>query len=467
MKKTLALLLAVLMMVSVIPFAAAAEHEHKDNNCNGICDEAGCKEATTAHDHFDTNGNGTCDYTGCKETVAASQPEEEPKEEPKEEATHTHKDNNGNGICDEAGCKEATTNHDHTDANENGVCDYTGCKVEVIAPSKPSTKPNTGYNYSKNYHWVEINGVILTGTKEAHTFNRTNGKCKYCGYYNKNYDNDYKYGYGDYRVYVSDSGKGDTDVSTYYADAGDRVYVYTDPDFGYLLVDIEVETKNGREIKVTKSSNGKYSFKMPSSNVYVQVAYSNGDKDISYGCDYYGSYTDVDSNAWYASAVKYVTNYEIMEGKSYNKFAPNSNMTRAALAEALYAIAGAKASGTENFSDVDRYDDFYEAVVWCAKKDIIEGWNGKFSPNGDITREDFAVMLYRFAKVERMSTKASEDLDQFTDADNVSDYAVEALEWAVAEGLINGMGDGTLAPQGTTTRAQAAAILMRLCKNVK
>jgi len=142
-------------------------------------------------------------------------------------------------------------------------------------------------------------------------------------------------------------------------------------------------------------------------------------------------------------------------------------MTRAMLAEALYAISNANATGSEKFSDVDRYDDFYEAVVWCSNKGIIEGWNGKFVPNGDITREDLAVMLYRYANYKRYNTKASEDLDQFSDADKVSSYAEDALEWAVAEGIINGMGDGTLAPQGTTTRAQAAAMIMRFCKSVK
>ena len=156
-----------------------------------------------------------------------------------------------------------------------------------------------------------------------------------------------------------------------------------------------------------------------------------------------------------------------MPGTSYTKFSPNVNMDRATVALALYNISGAKASGRESFSDVDSDDWFYDAVVWCSNKGIIEGWNGKFDPYGEVTREDFAVMMHRYAEYKRYSTKASEDLDAFSDADDVSSYAVEALEWAVGEGLINGMGNGTLAPQGTTTRAQAAAVLMRFCKNVK
>ena len=206
---------------------------------------------------------------------------------------------------------------------------------------------------------------------------------------------------------------------------------------------------------------------MPASDVTVEVTYTGSSYNKYDDNDYYGNYNDVDSNDWFYSAVNYVTKYEIMPGTSYNKFSPDVNMDRATVALALYNISGAKASGRENFSDVDSYDWFYDAVVWCSSKGIIEGWNGKFDPYGEVTREDFAVMMHRYAEYKRYNTKASEDLDTFSDAEKVSSYAEEALEWAVAEGLINGMGNGTLAPQGTTTRAQAAAVLMRFCKNVK
>ena len=500
MKKIFALLLALLMLVSAIPFAAAAEADHE---------------------HYDNNGNGICDYAGCKVTVEATEPEETPEEKPEETPDevpeHKHADNNGNGICDYAGCKEETTAHEHYDNNYNGVCDYPGCKEtvdnNVIGPGAGDEDDDSGiaghthsytgsYKYNSTYHWRQC-WCGKTSTKVKHTFDRY-GDCTKCKYSKNSWDCDND---GRYYVTLKETGKGDTRLSTRYADSGDYVYIYVDPDNGQKVDDIDVYATYGskyskyskydnymdcdyfeysryygsskctkhytyncdrcysysRDINVLKRGTTCYYFRMPASDVTVEVSYTGG----SYKYDEtYGSYNDVSSSDWFYSAVNYVTKYEIMPGESYTKFAPNVNMDRATVALALYNISGAKASGRESFSDVDSDDWFYDAVVWCSNKGIIEGWNGKFDPYGDVTREDFAVMMYRYANYKRYNTKASEELD-FSDADKVSNYAVEALEWAVAEGLINGMGNGTVAPQGNTTRAQAAAVLMRFCKNVK
>ena len=486
MKKIFALLLALLMLVSAIPFAAAtevADHEHYDNNGNEVCDAPGCSEAVHSK-HYDDNGNGVCDYPGCKEAVASSKP-----------AEHEHYDNNLNGVCDYPGCKEAVSldpigpGADDDDDDDTGIMGH--------------THSYTGsYKYNSSYHWKQC-WCGKAGTKSAHTLDRY-GECTKCNY-RKNSWNDCD---GNYRVTLKESGKGDTRLSTRYADYGDYVYIYVDPDNGYKVDDIDVYAtstsyknyKNynnymdcdyiqyskyyscsnnhyncdcykygysySKDINVLKRSSTCYYFRMPASNVTVDVTYTGGSYKYNDN-DAYGDYNDVSSNDWFYSAVNYVTKYEIMPGTSYTKFSPNVNADRATIALALYNISGAKASGRENFSDVDSDDWFYDAVVWCSSKGIIEGWNGKFDPYGEVTREDFAVMMHRYAEYKRYSTKASEDLDDYSDAEKVSNYAVEAMEWAVAEGLINGMGNGTLAPQGTTTRAQAAAVLMRFCKNVK
>ena len=451
MKKFFALLLAVIMLVSVIPFAAAADHEHYDNNKNDVCDAPGCTEPVHSN-HYDDNGNGVCDHPGCTEKVVTA---------------HIHIDANGNGVCDAPGCTEpvdpskpigpGVDDDDDDDKRPGAVVD--GKHIYT-------------YRYSSNRHWLQcFCGEIKANSYADHKFN-SKGECTVCDYEKWGWGYDCDYGYGDYRVYLSESGKGDTELSTRYADKGDTVYIYTDADYGYKVSRVEVETRYGtREITINKRSNGTYSFRMPSSDVYVTVKYTKGNSyGFDYGFDYdeayYGNYKDVDSDAWYYSAVKYVTDREIMAGASYNKFAPSANLTRAALAEALYAIAGSPNAGRESFSDVDSYDSFYEAVAWCANKDIITGWNGKFMPNGDITREDLAVMLYRYADYKRYDTDDAADLSKFADADDVSAYAVEALEWAVAEGIINGTDKG-LNPQGTTTRAEAAAMIMRFCKGVK
>lgn len=494
MKKTLALLLAVLMMVSIIPFAAAAGCEHvntvdwfvadgngnhstkKCSDCNEVLGSAKCTSSGAI-------GEGVCDWCGTKIPAPAPTPDPAP-------CQHTNtvdwyvadgKGHHSTDKCSDCGELLGSEKCTSTGAVAEGVCDWCGTTIPTSIPSTPllpsqPTKPESGLNYDYNstFHWLVFNGMQIPNTAERHTF-ASNGKCKVCGYKDKYYDwdYDYGYGYGDYKVTVYSSSHGKTTVSDRYADAGEYVTIYVDPDYGYKVCDVEVETRTGRNVTIHKRGTSSYYFTMPKSNVTVKVTYSKGNGcyddcyDDCYDYDCYGyNFKDVDSNAWYYSAVKFVTDREIMECVSYNKFAPNANMTRAALAEALYAIANTRASGTENFSDVDRYDDYYNAVVWCSNKDIIEGWNGKFYPNGDITREDFAVMMYRYAQYKRANTKAAEDLSDFSDADDVSEYAIEAMEWAVAEGLINGMGDGTLNPQGTTTRAQAAAILMRLVKNV-
>lgn len=455
MKKIFALMLALVMILSVIPFAAAADHEHVDANGNEMCDVEGCTEKVHSK-HYDDNSNGVCDYPGCTAKV---------------ETAHTHVDANGNGVCDFAGCTyKMPTGEDMGPGLDDDDDDVPG-----FPGNNNGTHEHTfygSYKHNATYHWRQCwCGYVKASSKVKHNFN-SRGECRTCGY-DKGYGWDDDRYDGDYRVYLTESGRGDTELSTRYADSRDTVYIYADPDNGYKVRDIEVTTRYGKDVQLTKRSNYVYYFRMPSSDVYVEVTYTGSSYSSAFqpsryyddDCCY-GNYSDVASGDWFYSAVNYVTDREIMEGYTYGKFAPNANMTRAMLAEALYAISNANATGSEKFSDVDRYDDFYEAVVWCSNKGIIEGWNGKFVPNGDITREDLAVMLYRYAEYKRYNTKASEDLDQFSDADDVSAYAVEALEWAVAEGIITGMGNGTLAPQGTTTRAQAATMIMRFCKGV-
>ena len=489
MKKIFALMLALLMLVSAIPFAAASEvadHEHYDNNANGVCDAPGC--SASVHEHFDDNDNGVCDYPGCSEPVAKP---DAPVVNPDAPAEHEHYDNNLNGVCDYPGCKESMPLDPigpgvDDDDDDTGIMGHTHTY-------------NGSYKYNSTYHWKQCwCGKVQTSSKARHTFN-SRGECTKCAY--DKYD--WECEDGNYRVTLKETGKGDTRLSTRYADYGEYVYIYVNPDRNQKVDDIEVYAryssyskydnymdcdyfeysryygnkcnhyyscdcyKYDRDINVLKRSSTCYYFRMPASDVTVEVTYTGSSYNKYDDNDYYGNYNDVDSNDWFYSAVNYVTKYEIMPGTSYNKFSPDVNMDRATVALALYNISGAKASGRENFSDVDSYDWFYDAVVWCSSKGIIEGWNGKFDPYGEVTREDFAVMMHRYAEYKRYNTKASEDLDTFSDAEKVSSYAEEALEWAVAEGLINGMGNGTLAPQGTTTRAQAAAVLMRFCKNVK
>lgn len=145
------------------------------------------------------------------------------------------------------------------------------------------------------------------------------------------------------------------------------------------------------------------------------------------------------------------------------QFGPEQPMTRAMLATALYRLAGAPAvSDSGVFSDVLTDAPYAAAVTWAYSAGVVTGTSATtFAPNGNITREQLAVMLYRFAKWAKMEVSASGELSAFTDAGSVSSWAMDATKWAVGFQLLSGMGDGTLAPQGAATRAQVAQILTR------
>lgn len=168
-------------------------------------------------------------------------------------------------------------------------------------------------------------------------------------------------------------------------------------------------------------------------------------------------YTDVSASAWYASAVQKVTEAGLMNGVGNNLFAPNDNLSRAMLAQTLYNMEKRpEVTGDATFTDVSDGSWYFSAVTWTASKAIVTGYgDGRFGPNDNITREQLAAMLYRYA-----GSPASEGtLDSFKDASSVSGYANDALCWAVEKGIVNGMGDATLAPKGLATRAQVAQML--------
>ena len=157
-----------------------------------------------------------------------------------------------------------------------------------------------------------------------------------------------------------------------------------------------------------------------------------------------------------------------MGGVSATEFAPQGTMTRAMIVTVLYREAGSPAvAEASSFSDVPAGEWYSDAVAWAAHNSIVGGvGDNKFDPNGNITREQMATILYRYASGKDIDTSARADLSAFPDAQNVSSYALDAMKWAVAEGLVNGS-DGKLLPQGNATRAQVATILMRFIENIE
>ena len=235
---------------------------------------------------------------------------------------------------------------------------------------------------------------------------------------------------------------GTVTVSPRSAEKGDTVTITAKPDSGYQLDDLAVTDKNGKELKLTDKGNGKYTFTMPASKVtvtptFVKIAQQPTGKTFS----------DVEKSDWFADAVAYVTDKGLMNGTGSDTFSPNASTTRGMLMTVLARYAGTDTTGSKPW--------YQKGMEWAKTHGVSDGTN----PEVNITREQLVTMLYRYAG----SPAASGSLDNFSDASTVSSYAVNAMQWAVANGIVNGS-NGKLNPQNNATRAEVAAILMRFCE---
>ena len=183
-------------------------------------------------------------------------------------------------------------------------------------------------------------------------------------------------------------------------------------------------------------------------------------------CGYDLPFEDIKPTDWYYSAVKFAVTEGLFNGTSKTKFSPNTTMTRAMLVTVLWRFAGQPKDGQNTFGDVPADQYYTDAVAWASANNVVNGvGKNRFNPNGVITREQMATILFRYAEANGLNTELRGDLNSFSDGNKVSGYAKDAMSWAVGMGLINGS-KGRLDPQGGATRAQVAAILMRYIEGV-
>ena len=178
-------------------------------------------------------------------------------------------------------------------------------------------------------------------------------------------------------------------------------------------------------------------------------------------------FTDTDSH-WAEDAIDFATAHGMFSGTSATTFSPDRTMTRGMIAVVLHNFEDNPDHAFEgSFDDVHPDSWYADGIHWMVDNGIASGYgNGQFGAEDNITREQLATFLYRYAGAMGYGTSGGSSLSGFTDADSVSSYATEAMQWAVGNGLFGGMGDGTLAPRGSATRAQVATILTRFVENL-
>lgn len=232
---------------------------------------------------------------------------------------------------------------------------------------------------------------------------------------------------------------GDISTNVNSADKGDTVYIYVDPDTGYVLDDIDVYYgfNYRNSVKVSYVRNNTYRFEMPNADVYITATFkANG-----------MPFVDVHRTQWFYDSIYYVWSNDMMEGDSATTFNPDGTMTRAMFWAVLGRMDGQTITGT-NWVE--------QARNWAMREGVSDGTN----PNDYVTREQMVTMLWRYAGEKN----GSANLNRYTDSGSVSGYAVEAMRWAIGNGVIQGVTSTTLAPKANATRAECATIFMRFDK---
>ena len=245
---------------------------------------------------------------------------------------------------------------------------------------------------------------------------------------------------------------GTVTVSTKYATSGSTVTITVKPDDGFKLDELTVIDKNGNELKLTDKGNGKYTFTMPASKVEINAAFV---KKVETS-----PFSDVSTSAYYYEAVKWAQKKGITGGIGNGLFGPNQPCTRAQIVTFLWRAAGSPVVNyAMNMSDVPEGSYYAEAVRWALSEGIATGTTGStFSPDETCTRAQAVAFLFRYTASEAVTLQ--ELVSGFSDADSVPGYALPAMNWALAEEIVQGNGS-KLMPNDSCTRAQIVTFLFR------
>ena len=366
------------------------------------------------------------------------------------------------------GDKVTEVNHDNSKAQYTVTLKYddgaTPDSVYTVSENTTITLPTPSRSHYSFEGWYNGNNLVespytVTGDVELTAKWHRTSSHRYDGY-----------------ITIINPKNGDVSVSDSWADEDDKITLTITPDKGYEVDKIEIVDDEGDKIDAKKvdDEDNKYTFRMANCDVTVTVTFKEEgkttedtdkeeDKDDETTETTKLNFTDVKETDWFFKGVEYVVDKGVMSGVSENQFDPSGKLTRAMLVQMLYNMESRPACDAENaFMDVPVGQWYTDAVIWANDAKIVSGMGeGLFAPNMEITREQMVAMLYNYAKYKGYDVTASADLSTFADNASVSAWAQPAMQWAVAEGYISGMGDSQLAPQGTATRAEIASVIMR------
>mgnify|MGYP002770194914 CR=1 FL=1 len=272
---------------------------------------------------------------------------------------------------------------------------------------------------------------------------------------------------------VTESEHGSVQLSPSRPSIGQTVTITPQPDEGYTVAAVTVTDASGQALTVTKNHDGTWSYEQLRGQVTIAVTFrlasdaSDCPQDNS--CPLAG-YSDLQMHTWYHDCVHYCLENGLMVGTAQGVFSPDTALTRAQAVVILWRNEGSPlVEQPLDFDDVADDDWYADAVRWAVAADVMSGYgNGRFGADDPMTREQMASMFHRFALQKGIAVNegAAVDLNRFSDADAISSWALDVVQWACDTGLLRGFEDGRLDPTGNTTRAQYSAMIMRFLEDI-
>ena len=271
-----------------------------------------------------------------------------------------------------------------------------------------------------------------------------------------------------YDIIVDETVNGSAETDRTISESGREITIVTDPDDGYEVATVTVVLTSTNSttdvfVDVEEKGNGRYTFVMPSADVLVSVTFVESQAE-----EEPFPFIDVDEDDWYYDAIKYVFENDLMSGTSDITFEPMINTSRAMIATILWRLEGSpEVNYILTYEDVALNTWYTEAVRWATSEQIMRGYSDtEFGPDDPVTRQELATILFRYADYKGYDTTARADLSRYEDVNEVAEWALEAMQWVNAEGLITGTTATMLSPTSNASRAEVAVILMRFCEDV-